>query len=309
MRSLIRQRWTSEDSEGPLLVVAAIAAALVVAVAIFTALANNSIAVNHGCSYGDGESYCAMARGHPGYVPFSRRLLAPAVVRIMHVGSLTGRFRLLDLVSLAVAAWFTAALTKRLAAHRGVKARAQSAGALVAASVVLLSPFAIRTAVFNPVNTDQLALALGLVWLVLATSPSPSRRWWAVPAAAAAVLTREAWVVPVVAGALASMAMRPRAFRAVAAQVVVAIAAAVVALTRPGIPLGTNTGGLARALVHIHLGSISGLAGVAWALLFAFGIVPLLFFTRRRRDSVTRAIAIVRGACGQPSGCKQNGGK
>src|SRR5205807_7111522 len=98
-----------------------------------------------------------------------------------------------------------------------------SAGALLAGALVLLSPFAIRTAIFNPVNTDQLALALGLAWLVLATSPSPSRRWWAVPAAAAAVLTREAWVVPTVAGALASMAMRPREFRVPAAQVVVAI--------------------------------------------------------------------------------------
>jgi hypothetical protein len=258
-------------------------------------LAGSTIVVSHGCAYGDGESYCAMAMGHRGFLPFSRRVLAPAIVRLMSLGSVTQRFRALDLVSLVVAAALTAILTRRVARSFGATPQLASAGAVIAAAVVLLSPYGTRIALFDPVTTDLPALALGLGWLVLATGPRGAARWWAVPIGALAVLAREAWFLPIAAGAVASLALPDRQVRPVIAQIVAAGAAGVFALTRPGTPLGPSSSELARILVQRHFGSAQGLVGLGWAMLFALGLFPLLFLVlpRVRKGGEPRALVDV----------------
>ncbi|MBV9412478.1 MAG: hypothetical protein JO148_12835 [Acidimicrobiia bacterium] len=258
-------------------------------------LAGSTIVVSHGCAYGDGESYCAMAMGHRGFLPFSRRVLAPAIVRLMSFSSVTARFRVLDLVSLVVAAVLTAILTRRVARSFGSTRQLASAGAVIAAAVVLLSPYGTRLALFDPVTTDLPALALGLGWLVLATGPRGAARWWAVPVGALAVLAREAWCLPIVAGAVASLALPEREVRPVAAQVVAAGAAGVFALTRPGTPLGPSSSELGRILLQRHFGSAQGLVGLGWAMLFALGLFPLLLLALPRvvKARETRALVDV----------------
>lgn len=274
-------RQTARSSDGALTATAVAVVGVAVGAFVYGAVRTTSIAVNHGCAYGDGISYCAMARGHEGYLPFAHRPLLPLVVRVLHFGSLPARFRLVDLVSMAVIAWLTALLTRRLAAARGVAGRARTAGGAFAGALVLLSPEVMHITFWNPVGTDQAALALGLTWLVLATSPSPPRRWWAAPAAAAAVLTREAWALPIMAGAVATLALTPRATRQVVAQLVVTVGAAGVAMTRPGIPYDPDIARTVRIMIRIHFGSGGrGFADLVWALLFTVGVLPALLWTR-----------------------------
>src|SRR4051812_24613884 len=102
------------------------------------AFTSSTFAFHKGCAY-DGESYCAMARGHEGHLPFNRRVLLPAVIRLMHFGSLPGRFRIVDFVAIGFAAWLTALLTRRVATASGVDARAATSGGVFAGALLALS--------------------------------------------------------------------------------------------------------------------------------------------------------------------------
>src|ERR1700674_4160453 len=82
----------------------ATAAALVATIAVgWTLITGRTITRAHGWVF-DGESYCAMAAGGRGNTPFSHRIVVPAFVRLLSRGSLTGRFRAVDLVALAAVA-------------------------------------------------------------------------------------------------------------------------------------------------------------------------------------------------------------
>lgn len=268
--------------ERALVLIAGAVVALVLVAVVFMASTSSTFSYAHGCGY-DGADYCAMARGHEAHLPFNRRVLLPAVAGALTVGSLPARFRLIDFVALAFAAWLTGLLTRRLAMATGVDRGAAVVGGVLAGALVVLSPDTAHIAIWNPAGTDIGALAIGMAWLVLATSPSPSLRWWAVPAAAAAILSREAWVLPIAAGSVATLWLRPPAWIPVVGQLVAAAAAAVFAFTRPGLPLTPNIVRMMHILLERHFGSGSrGLADVTWSLLFAMGILPVLFVRRSR---------------------------
>jgi hypothetical protein len=275
------------------LVVVGALVAVATASGLVLALAGSTIVVGHGCAYGDGQSYCAMAAGHRGFLPFSRRVLAPVLVRLMSLGSVTARFRLLDIVSLVVAAALTAVVARRVARLFGSSREVAGAAGVAVAAIVVLSPYGTRLALFDPVTTDLPALALGMAWLTLATSRGSAARWWAVPVAGFAVLAREAWFLPIVAGAFASLGLRGRDVRPVIGQIVVAVAAVAFALTRPGTPLGPSSSRLARLLLEQHFGSVQGMIGLGWAMLFALGAIPLLLAAVARVAKKDEARAIV----------------
>jgi len=91
------------------------------------------------------------------------------------------------------------------------------------------------------------------------------------------------------------LALPEREVRPVVAQVVAAGAAGVFALTRPGTPLGPSSSELGRILVERHFGSAQGLVGLAWAMLFALGVFPLLLVALPRvvKGRGTRALVDV----------------
>src|SRR5262245_10711639 len=74
------------------------------------------------CAFADGQSYCRMATGHAGSVPFDRRPLVPAIVGVLP-GSLDVRFRVVALVSCMAVIALAAMLAYRTS-HRGVLAAA-----------------------------------------------------------------------------------------------------------------------------------------------------------------------------------------
>jgi hypothetical protein len=78
------------------LTMAAVVVATAVLDAVYVLIVSRRNSEPAGCLFGDGRNCCLMARGHVAAAPFSRRVLAPILVRIMPFGSLSMRFAVLD---------------------------------------------------------------------------------------------------------------------------------------------------------------------------------------------------------------------
>ena len=179
-----RPGWRGFGTRSILVVAALLVAAAVLAVAVYT---THPESIRPACSFPDGESYCAIARGEHGKRPFSRRVGTPAVAHVLP-GSLDGQFRAIALVSLAISAVCSALLARRLARRMGVvDGRTLAATGTAAAAAVLIMPHGLRLALSVPILTDEAGLAVGLVWILLFTSKRAVVSTASLPAALLAV--------------------------------------------------------------------------------------------------------------------------
>src|SRR5581483_774671 len=244
------------------------------------------------CGY-DGRYYCAMAMGHRGILPYNRRILTPAIVRLLHFGPVTARFLMLDAVALFASAALTFALVRRLALRRRSTAgRAASAG-VVAASLVLLAPSTWHLAFSYPALTDETALALGLAWIALVDS----RHWSSIAFAAAVTLCREAWGPPIMIGMAVAVVLCPRNRRLWFGNIAASVLALGVGFTQPvsGIGFSGPSGlPLVGHMLRVHFSSPHGVAIAVWmtvsGLGFVCGLLPR-FGATAYPDRITRVIA------------------
>ncbi len=169
-------------------------------------------------AFGDGAAYRRMARGLPGAPPFQRRVVGPALARLL--GGDERAFRRVALAGVAGGAVTTGLLTARVAREAGADAATARRAAWTAAALVPAMPHSTRMAVLVPPFGDQLAVAAGGLWLLLDRARHPL----APVALAGAGLTREQWL------GVAAVAGRRRPVDALAA----ALAAAVIATRERG---------------------------------------------------------------------------
>jgi hypothetical protein len=187
--------------------VALVSLGLTAASAAYVVAFGQHVSWNHGCG-DDGLEYCSMVLGIPVIDPYSRRLLAPWLVRLLttDLDQLPAAFFLMNLVGLVVVALGAGLLTHRLAVLlRARQARARWAG-LLAASLLILSPMGFAFVSYYPVLVDDVAAALAIAWLLCFFS----RRWFwlSLPLAAAAVLTREPWLSVIAAIAVSRLPLQ-----------------------------------------------------------------------------------------------------
>jgi hypothetical protein len=249
------------------------------AAAVMVAAADAAVALRSDSAptgFGDGAAYRAMARGEPGAPPFNRRVLMPTLVRALTSGDPLTGFRLVALSAIAVAALEAGLLSARVARSCGAtRGRSWAAGSLVAGLVPAM-PHSTRLAVQIPTFNDQLAIAAGALWVLLANS---TRRAPLAPlAAAAAVLTREQWAV-VIGAALPALPSAQSDGVLVAHVVAVALAVAVVLAQ----PAGPGSEVYSPALALRRLITPEGAGEVAWGLLWSSGLLPALLPAALRR--------------------------
>lgn len=255
--------------------------ATLAAVAVLLSTADAAMALRGKSSpdgFGDGAAYRAMARGEPGAPPFQRRVLMPMLVRGLQGDDRLAGFRAVALSAVAAGAIVTGLLGARVACSCGAgRSEARLAGALSGALVPAM-PHCTRMAVQMPVFNDQLSVAAGALWLLL----GPCRRHpLASPAALAAGLTREQWVL--VVGTVLPLLGRSRPVLA-AHLTALAIATGVVLAQ----PAGPGSEVYPPGLALRRLVSREGLVEVLWGLGFTGGLLPVLLPAALRR---------VRGRC------------
>ena len=262
--------------------------ATAISAAAFQAITSRYILRAAGCGF-DGAQYCAMAQGRAGMRPYNRRPLLPWLVRAGHIGPVLHRFLVIDLCSIVAILVLGYLLTRRLGGSRGQ--------GLVVGSLVLLDPWTLHISLSYPALTDELSLALGLAWLLVALEDRS--RWWSLPLAAATVLAREQWAVPLLV-AVVVLALFARS-RPVWAWAVVT--ATVVVITTVVDFLQPYSAGPAFGIVSTvrnwlsnNFGSTHGLVLFAWFLIAGFGLVPLLLPRAARRVCRERDPAVVLGA-------------
>ena len=239
--------------------------------ALFAVHLNSALA---GCLFEDGRSYCRLASGQMAAAPFNRRILAPMVVRLMHVGSLATRFGVLDLVGMTSAVLATILLGRLLARNVGQSDRVALTVGIAGAAMFTLSPYAVRDIRYAPTLVDDPALGLGLFALLAILT---AKSWTAVAVAAAltlaAMLTRESWGLPLAAAAIISA--RPWTRRGPRRKLVYAVIAvigfgAAVQWTLPY--SGPSVSPFTVALQRIdYYGSIHGAADLIYQVTMATG--------------------------------------
>ena len=223
------------------------------------------------CAFEDGEAYCSMASGGPAPIPFSRRLLVPAVVSWLPGSySLTGRFQAVAVTSVLVMIIGAMVLTRRLM-PRSLPPGVRTGAAIVAASLTAVAPHTLRLALSWPALVDQAATALGLVWLLLVLTRVRVLVALSPFVAFATVAAREAWALPLLVVA-AILWHRGRRLAA-ALTGCGAIAAVLFGLLRPHASGGYST---VRAILGAGKAGVTNPFGELWALVFAVGIVSVL---------------------------------
>jgi hypothetical protein len=260
--------------------------------AVVAALSATGVAVGVGggsepTGFGDGAAYRAMARGEPGTRPFHRRVLMPAMVRGLqrarsrHDIDAPEAFRAVALASVAAGAIGTGLLAARVARCCGAsRTRCRLAGT-VAGALVPAMPHSTRMTVQIPMFNDQLAVALGALWLLLAPSP---RQPLAPPAALAAALTREQWGL--VVAAVLPVLRRSRALPA-AHLAALGTAAGVVLTRQPA----ADSEVYPPALALRRLASRQGATEIGWGLWFTGGLLPVLLPAALRQAAGYPALA------------------
>ena len=245
---------------------------------LWIATTSDAIALDGGCVGIDGASYCRMAKGGVGHLPFSRRPLDPALVRLLHYGSVMARFRLVAVVGVLLAVIAVAVLARRTAAALGTRPARQDAAALLAGSLVALLPNGFHEAVFFPVLNDNLAVGLGLAWAACLTAGVRRRQWWwaAAPVGALAVLAREEWALPIVIGSCAVIWLGPERRRAATWSITLAVFALAFDLTRPHVGINYATRSILFHAFTAHFHNGDQVAAFATNYAIALGAIPLL---------------------------------
>jgi hypothetical protein len=262
---------------GAALRVLAMAAAGVALLAVAWQVATSAfIELNDHCG-SDGQGYCNIAEGRRADAPYHRRILLSLVVRALtpHLGTVVQRFFVLNVLAALAVSALTALLVRRMARGIGRPWAALLAGALMA-----LNPYTWHWVLSYPVITDVAATALLLGWVLLALRGSSLT----VPLAAALVLTRDSYAVPLAFGAVALFAQhRPR--HLIVANLVAVVVAAAFLLTLPSNP-GTDVGlvdTVAKPLQE-NFGSPYRLATLGWYFLFGLGLLPIALLAVYVRD-------------------------
>jgi hypothetical protein len=241
------------------------------------------------CAFIDGRSYCAMAEGRLGYSPFSRRILVPDLVRLLHASTVANRFEAVQLAGLVAAVVAVGILAARAGRELGLVPVWSRVAAVVAGALCLLSPYGTRLVKFAPVLVDQPANALG-AWTIVALTAGRSRRQvlLAVVLAVATVLTRESWALPLAAAALAAASGRWRARLRTAAPVATACVVTrvvVAALPYAGVQLSPLAVARMRVDAYTHL---HALVDLAYQLGYAVGLLPLAVVLAARGEAGAR---------------------
>jgi len=242
-------------------------------------------------AFGDGRAYEAMARGNPGAPPFNRRVLMPALARVLAraCGRSLGQgddptpaLRAVALAGTAAGAALTGALTARAARGSGARRGRAGAAGVLAGALLVAAPHGARLAAAVPAFNDGLAAATGTAWLL-------GRRGPAGPALLGlAALAREQWI-------LVAAAVMP-AHRATLATG--ALAGAVIA-AQPAAPGGEV---YPLAVSARRFATREGLLELAWALLLVPGALPVLLRPRARAVRAERRVAAVQVALGLAGG-------
>jgi hypothetical protein len=242
-----------------------------VAAVIWTMVESSLIFVNGTwCAYGDGESYCAMARGHPGVYPFSGRIVMPAIVRLIHYGSLSARFRAVGMASLVLAAIATFALGRIAASRVGASpAQARDIG-VIAGSLTVVMVWGVKAVWSEPVLTDTTATAFGVATVALIFSNRDRLLPWIGIATALTVCTRETWAVPLALVGIILLFRRAR----VGAVVLAGVAFGwLIVLGQPHVG-SDNSLYKAWGAFQFHFGE--GFEDYAWQTAVVVGLLPLL---------------------------------
>jgi len=275
-----------------LTVLAAATALFAAAAATWTGIEGRTITVRGGCAF-DGQSYCAMASGGRGIAPFNHRVLVPTLAARVPIGTLATRFRLLDLAALAVVVALTSVLTARIARGRGASPTRTRSAAVLAAAMASLVPVGLHLTTVLPVQTDAVALAFGLAALLALSHDRPAVGGWAPVLAGLAVLSREAWLLPLVATAAVVVRRRPRRCLAF---IGVTIACGAFGLTRPAAAGGVSVITQARSIVALYARYPSGFSIALWLALlpcgFAVVLVPRLRGLRRTTPPVNLLVRV-----------------
>ena len=281
---------------GILGVIAAAVAVVTVAAVVWCLLFTRVAEWNSGCA-DDGIRYCAMAIGHLTGIPTSRRVLFPALLRVLHppnpalgdganYDGLPALARGLNLAFLAGICLEVALLTRRACDVLGVPRPRRTAVQIIAVGLILLEPFGFRWTYFYPVLTDPLAIFLGLGWLLLATSQGRAR-WLAIPVALLAGVTREEWLVLIMVGSVTQLLMersrRQLVLTGLTAAALLIAAEIVFRAPSDGDDYKGDFIGFARHIVFDYfIGDSKGRQVLAWSILFALGLLPLLVLTLTR---------------------------
>ncbi len=252
---------------------------LVVSLAVFL---RHPATISPVCAFRDGQSYCLMAAGQTGHVPYSRRVLEPLIVRQLP-GTVSGRFRAVEVVGLLVTAALSVLLALRIATRVGVaESSLRFAIAVTVFASALITPHALRLAMSVPVLVDHGAMAFGLIWLALLTT----RRLWAniaaIPAAALAVATREVWAIVIIPVALSAVVL-VRGRRALAvgnvAAAIATLAVTVSLHSKPGY-VDNSIGRQVRIAWETRfVGAVSFWSTMLY-FIFAVGLVPIVILLK-----------------------------
>ena len=283
---------------------AGLAALIAVAVVVETPLRVDRLELSDGCGGNDGHQYCLMARGITAEHPYSRRLLLPALARAL---SWTGMripdaFLVLNLVAFVVILVIAARLALYVADRAGVGQERWSF-AVIAASLLVIAPLGFRWIWYYPALVDPAAAALGLAWLIVATSGDRRCHITAVVLAFLTVLCRDAWAPLIIITAIVILIVRiprRRADLAVAGATVVAVGVALwLGARSPGLPnsVTDDTVGYARSQIAHFTQTRQGLEELLFDLIFGLGLIPLVLLTggalRRRVGHDVRLTAAV----------------
>jgi hypothetical protein len=239
-----------------------------------------------------------MAMGRLATLPFSRRVLVPAVVSWLPGGwSVVVRFQLVALVAASGATVASGLLTLRLLRDRA-SARVAYPAALAAAALVALSPHIFRLGLTEPVLVDQPAIFLGLIWCLLVTARTRALRAVSPLLVLLLVPTREAWVLPLLLATGVMVWMR-RPFLATAT-LGATLAAAVFTFTRPSWSVGawSHYSSVVQVL-HDGRVALTHPDHTLWAVFFGVGFaaaLALLLLSRQRlRDPLGIVFVIAVG--------------
>lgn len=262
---------------------------------MWTVVGEHLAQLNHGCAAIDGESYCAMAEGHLAASPYNRRVLVPQMVRLLSFGSVTLRFRIVAMLSIVALVIATFCLARLLAGRLGAQRAAAIDAGIIAASIVVLNPWAIRQAWFLPVRTDPTAAALGVGAIALLFTHRRRPEQIGAVAAALCVLAREAWALPL---ALTAVVLILDSRKRAGALVLGALAvAAVIIVLQPTSGPQASPIRDAGYQLKTHLGSPTDALELIWNLVFPLGLLILFVLSTARwlwtrRDALTTAVML-----------------
>lgn len=245
-------------------VLAALSAGGATAIVVFQAITTHWIDRNNHCGF-DGTLYCAMANGQRVIEPYSRRVLLPFIVRLLHFGPMLIRFEAVNIVCVLISCVVVGIVAVKLSTSK------DRAGGILAGSLLAISPWTFHIVFSYPAVTDELMLAMFLLWIWSALS----RSWLSVLPAMLAVMAHESAVVPILIGSVLLWRRTKRATLWSGVNVAAGVGAFVLVLTRPAVAGGgirTDVLALARWWASQNFLNGERELQIVWLLLSGIGI-------------------------------------